>query len=52
LDKSADEAIQQIKDKGYLEPFAHSGKKRIAIGINFSTETKKVQALKWEEIGE
>jgi Predicted AAA-ATPase/PD-(D/E)XK nuclease superfamily len=50
LDKSADEAIQQIKDKGYLEPFAHSGKKCIAIGINFSTETKKVQALKWEEL--
>jgi hypothetical protein len=50
LDKSADEAIQQIKDKGYLEPFAHEGKKRIAIGINFSTETKKVAELKWEEI--
>jgi hypothetical protein len=50
LDKSADEAIQQIKDKGYLEPFAHENKKRIAIGINFSTATKKVEALKWEEI--
>jgi hypothetical protein len=50
LDKSADEAIQQIKDKGYLEPFAYEGKKRIAIGINFSKETKKVGELKWEEI--
>jgi Predicted AAA-ATPase/PD-(D/E)XK nuclease superfamily len=50
LDKSADEAIQQIKDKGYLVPFAHEGKKRIAIGINFSTEKKKVEELKWEEI--
>jgi hypothetical protein len=50
LDKSADEAIQQIKDKGYLEPFAHTDKKRIAIGINFSTETKKVAELKWEEV--
>jgi hypothetical protein len=50
LDKSADEAIQQIKDKGYLEPFAHENKKRIAIGINFSTETKKVAELKWEEV--
>jgi Predicted AAA-ATPase/PD-(D/E)XK nuclease superfamily len=50
LDKSADEAIKQIKDKGYLEPFAHEDKKRIAIGLNFSTSTKKVEALKWEEI--
>jgi hypothetical protein len=50
LDKSADEAIKQIKDKAYLEPFAHTGKKRIAVGINFSTETKKVQELKWEDV--
>jgi hypothetical protein len=50
LDKSADEAIQQIKDKGYLTPFALENKKRIAIGINFSTEKKKVEELKWEEI--
>jgi hypothetical protein len=50
LDKSADEAIQQIKDKGYLEPFILENKKRIAIGINFSTSTKKVEGLKWEEI--
>jgi hypothetical protein len=50
LDKSADEAIQQIKDKGYLQPFAHEEKKRIAIGINFSTENKKVGELKWEEL--
>jgi Predicted AAA-ATPase/PD-(D/E)XK nuclease superfamily len=50
LDKSADEAIQQIKNKGYLQPFAHENKKRIAIGLNFSTEKKKVEELKWEEI--
>jgi hypothetical protein len=50
LDKSADEAIQQIKDKGYLIPFAYEERKRVAIGINFSTEKKKVEALKWEEL--
>jgi hypothetical protein len=50
LDKSADEAIQQIKNKGYLQPFAHENKKRIAIGLNFSTEKKKVEELKWEEL--
>ena len=50
LDESADKAIQQIKDKGYLMPFTHEGKKLIAIGINFSREKKKVEELKWEEI--
>ncbi|MDZ7898081.1 MAG: AAA family ATPase [Arcicella sp.] len=50
LDKSADQAIEQIKTKGYLEPFAYENKKRIAIGINFSTEKKKVEELKWEEV--
>ena len=50
LDKSADEAIQQIKEKGYLTPFAHENKKRIAVGINFSSEKKKVEEFKWEEV--
>jgi hypothetical protein len=50
LDESANKAIQQIKNKGYLEPFAHDHRKRIAIGINFSREKKKVEELKWEEI--
>ncbi|TAF26384.1 MAG: AAA family ATPase [Runella slithyformis] len=50
LDESAQKAIEQIKEKGYLTPFAHQNQKRIAIGINFSTEKKKVEELKWEEI--
>jgi hypothetical protein len=50
LDKSADDALQQIIQKGYLTPFAHENKKRIAIGINFSTEKKKVEELKWVEV--
>jgi hypothetical protein len=29
---------------------AHENKKRIAIGINFSTEKKKVEELKWVEV--
>lgn len=50
LDESAEKAIQQIKVKGYLLPFSQEHKKLIAIGINFSSETKKVAELKWEEI--
>jgi hypothetical protein len=50
LDESAEKALKQIKDKGYLQPFSQEHKKLIAIGINFSSETKKVAELKWEEI--
>lgn len=41
-DKTAAEALQQIKDKGYLLPYADSKKERIAVGVNFSSETKQV----------
>jgi disulfide oxidoreductase YuzD len=50
LDESAEKAIQQIKDKGYLVPFLVENKKLVAIGINFSSEKKKVEEVKWEEI--
>jgi hypothetical protein len=42
LDGSAADAIKQIKGKGYLTPYLHSGKKAIAVGINFSKEEKKI----------
>ncbi len=41
--QSADVAIQQIRDKGYAEPYRASGKKLILLGINFSSETRNVQ---------
>ncbi len=42
-DKSAAEALQQIHDKGYLEPYADSAKAKIAIGANFSSVTKQIE---------
>ena len=50
LDGDADKALQQIKDKGYLQPYLHQEKACIGIGINFSKQTKKVERLVWEEI--
>lgn len=50
LDGSAAEALQQIKEKGYLVPYQNQGKKCIGIGINFSKEIKKVEKLLWEEM--
>ena len=50
LDESAENALQQVKDKGYLQPYFHQNKTCIAVGINFSTATKKVEKLVWEDI--
>jgi len=44
LDKTAQGALDQIYAKGYLTPFAQSGKTLIAVGINFSTPLKAVES--------
>ena len=38
LNGSAQEALEQIKDKGYAKPYAADSRKIIALGINFSSE--------------
>ncbi len=50
LDGSAEAALQQIKDKGYLVPYQNQGKTCIGIGLNFSSQNKKVEKILWEEI--
>ncbi len=45
IDQSAEEALNQIKEKGYLDKYRSSGKKLIAMGINFSTEKRKVDGF-------
>ena len=47
---NAPKALQQIKDKGYLEPYLHQGKICIGVGVKFSKKTKKVESIIWEEI--
>ena len=42
-DGSAADALAQIKEKGYDKPYLASGKKIFTIGVNFSTETKRIQ---------
>ncbi len=44
LDKTAQEALDQIAAKGYLAPYAQSGKQRVAVGVNFSTPLKAVES--------
>jgi hypothetical protein len=50
LDKSAEEALAQIKDRGYLAPFLNKGKPCHAVGINFSKKNKEVEKIIWEEM--
>ena len=45
FNKSAEEALQQINEKGYAEPFAKDERNLIKIGVNFSTECRNID--KW-----
>ena len=45
LDKTAEEALQQIKDNQYARPFQTDTRKLYLIGVNFSSETRTVE--KW-----
>lgn len=46
IDKSADEALQQIEDKQYTKAFEYDGKKILKIGVNFSTKNKRIDEWK------
>lgn len=43
---SAEEAIRQIDDKGYALPFAADTRQLIKIGVNFSSETRRIDDVK------
>lgn len=42
LDGTAEEALQQIKDKDYSLPFVMDDKKTFLIGMNFNSETRNI----------
>ena len=46
LDKSADDALVQIEEKQYAAPFAHDPRKLYKIGVNFSSETRRIESWK------
>lgn len=49
LDKTADEALQQINDRQYAKPFEHDGRHIYKIGINFSTKTRRIDGWRMAE---
>ena len=49
LDASAEDALKQIRQKSYADKYATSGKQIVAVGTNFSSESKSVDDWKIEE---
>ena len=44
LDASAEEALRQIKEKGYATRFAGTDKRIICLGLNFSSRTRTIDS--------
>lgn len=42
LDGTAEEALKQIDDKGYLIPYQADGREVIKIGVEFSAENRNI----------
>lgn len=49
IDQTADTALRQIEEKGYANPFASDKRKLFKIGINFSTEKRRIDDWKVKE---
>ena len=48
-DKSADEALAQIEEKKYAEPFASDKRKILKIGVNFNSKERNIDEWKVAE---
>lgn len=48
-DKTADEALYQIDDKGYLIPYTAEGKRLIKVGISYDSDKRTIGEWKIEE---
>jgi hypothetical protein len=49
LDRTPEEALQQIEDNGYAKPFAMDSRKLFRVGVNFSSEMRCIDGWKIEE---
>jgi hypothetical protein len=50
LDRSPQEAIEQIRRKRYYQAAWHLGKPVIAVGVSFSSQTKNIEAWETEQM--
>ena len=46
VDKSADEALKQIEDKHYADPYVADKRRILKVGVNFSTESRTIESWK------
>ena len=46
IDQSADMALQQIEEKQYAKPFEGDGRTIYKVGVNFSSETRRMTEWK------
>lgn len=46
IDSTADAALRQIDEKGYVRPFASGSRKLYRIGVSFSTGTRRIEEWK------
>jgi hypothetical protein len=52
LNATAQIALDQVFEKGYLRPYQSDKRQKVAIGVNFSSEDRKVKDFLVKEIGE
>jgi hypothetical protein len=48
LDKTADEALQQIRDRDYYRKFQDDSREIVLIGANFSTQSRNIESWRTE----
>ena len=49
-DKTADEALRQIDDKGYLIPYTAKGKRLVKVGVSYDSDKRTIGEWKIEEM--
>ena len=49
INRPAQEALDQIDEKGYMIPYTADGRKLVKCGISFSTETRTIEEWKIKE---
>ena len=49
FDKTAEEALKQIDDKGYLIPYSADGKRMVKVGINYDSQKRTIGQWKIAE---
>ncbi len=50
VDETAKTALEQIRERGYAQKYTETGKKRVLIGISFSSTQRNVSEFVWEAI--